>query len=1118
MKINRFQQLKVFYGIALTLIALTLLSSSVLMQHAVRRNEGDARVINLSGRQRMLSQRLTKCVLASDHKCDDGERPKRLYEISESLIAWKAAHLGLQHGDEILGLPPRQNSAAITALFAEMEPFHANMVHALEQMIAQVKDGSSAPDAIHATAEVLLRNEPRFLELMDKITFQFDKEAKERIIELQRMERWGLCAGLLILVLEFLFVFRPSLSHMAEMMNALQRRNEEALSANEQVRENEFRLRTILRTAMDGFCRVDMQGCLLEVNESYCRMSGYGEQELIGRCISIMEALEQPAAIAGRIRKIKERGWDRFESVQRRKDGSLFDVEVCAQYQPMNGGSMFVFVKDISKRKRAEDALRSSECRFRAIIDASPVPFGLNDGEQNITFLNKAFVNTFGYDVADIPTLAHWWPKAYPDAEYREWVAEEWLKRMNKANGTGAAFDPMEVNISCKDGTQRIAMVSAVSLGEQSKDLHLVVLYDITKRKQEENALQESEATIRALLNAADESIHLLDLEGRVLVANQTTANRLGMDLSDLIGKRVYDFFPPDVADARQKIVEELFAAGLPSKKEDTRQGHIFETSFYPIKDTQGKFGRMAIFARDITERKRAEEMLRESEARYAELAEQSSTVAWEVDDQGLYTFVSKVSEAVLGYPPDELMGLKHFYDLHPESGREAFKVSALTIFAQKQPFKNFVNSIQTKDGRQVWVSTNGVPLLNMDGTLRGYRGSDTDITERKVMEEKLLRSQRIEAIGTLASGVAHDLNNILAPIILSAEMLHAAEDAETRASLINSIEECANRGASVVNQVLTFARGTKGDRTTLQLNRLVEEMENIARQTFPKNITITSSVPSDLWPVTGDPTQIHQVLLNLCINARDAMPEGGSLCLFAKSAEIDENFAAMVPDAKAGSYAMLAVSDTGMGIAREIVQKIFDPFFTTKEVGKGTGLGLSTVAGIVRSHGGFVTVESGVGRGTTFKVFLPRETLTAAEQERLSQTEIPQDRGEATILVVEDEAIIAKTLSMVLKNNGYKVLAAFDGNEALALYKEHAQEIDLVFTDVMMPGMDGVALSRALQEINPRVKILASTGQASEFRQDELYALGVDVILHKPYDVRNLLASLHDAIHADGA
>jgi CheY-like chemotaxis protein len=255
-------------------------------------------------------------------------------------------------------------------------------------------------------------------------------------------------------------------------------------------------------------------------------------------------------------------------------------------------------------------------------------------------------------------------------------------------------------------------------------------------------------------------------------------------------------------------------------------------------------------------------------------------------------------------------------------------------------------------------------------------------------------------------------------------------------------------------------------------------------------------------------------VLLNLCINARDAMPDGGHLFMTAGNQEIDENFASTIPDAKPGDYTMLSISDSGTGIPREIIGKIFDPFFTTKEVGKGTGLGLSTVMGIVRSHGGFVTVESEEGRDTVFKLFLPREMGDTAGRRDLAQIKMPRGDDE-TILVVDDELYIAKTISIVLGNNGYKVLTADNGVAALALYREHANEIKVVLTDVMMPGMDGISLSRALKEIAPQVKIIASTGYATESREVELRALGVNVILSKPYDAKKLVSTLHDAIHA---
>lgn len=411
----------------------------------------------------------------------------------------------------------------------------------------------------------------------------------------------------------------------------------------------------------------------------------------------------------------------------------------------------------------------------------------------------------------------------------------------------------------------------------------------------------------------------------------------------------------------------------------------------------------------------------------------------------------------------------------------------------------------------QHWFQMNVTPLR---GSQKGAVIAHLEITERKQAEKELLRLERIDSLGRLAAGVAHDLNNVLTPIILSAEMLPSTEDSATRECLISSITECAQRGADVVNQVLAFARGSRGESTRVPLNTLVKDVEKIIRETFPRNIAITSSLPHDFWPVKVDVTQIHQVVLNLCINARDAMPEGGSLLIRGENVGIDENFAAMVSGAKVGNYAMLSITDSGTGVSDKNIGKIFDPFFTTKEVGKGTGLGLSIVVGGVRSFGGFVTVDSKEGQGSTFKVFLPRSISVEEEPGQVASCEMPQGEGE-TILVVDDELLIAKTTAMVLEKNGYKTLIAADGIEALAIYGEHAHEIKIVLTDVVMPGMGGVQLARALQAINPGVQIIASTGQASEKRQSQLREVGVHVVLRKPYDAIKLLTALREAIHS---
>jgi PAS domain S-box-containing protein len=498
---------------------------------------------------------------------------------------------------------------------------------------------------------------------------------------------------------------------------------------------------------------------------------------------------------------------------------------------------------------------------------------------------------------------------------------------------------------------------------------------------------------------------------------------------------------------------------------------------------------------------------LRSNEIRFRSLLQNVSSVAIKsFTPDGILQYWNKASEELFGYTAEEVLG----HDIHDlivpsDIRQEAQRLSAqLALTGEPIPLKEF--SLMRKDGSRVSVisSLSFVKTPDSPGEIFCF---DIDITDRKRLEAQLMRAQRMESIGTLASGVAHDLNNILAPIILSTDLLRKESNPAVREGLLDTIETCAQRGASVVNQVITFARGAKGEKTTLQLSHLVGEMEKIIRETFPRNITIESHVPDDLWPVKGNSTQIHQVLLNLCINARDAMPGGGFLKISASNQAIDANFAAMTPEARPGCYAMLEVADTGTGIPPEIIGKIFDPFFTTKEIGKGTGLGLSTVIGIVRGHEGFSTVKSEKGHGTTFQVFLPadRGDVVDLSQEK---TEELQGTGEV-ILVVDDDPAVSKSITSVLGFNGYDVLAATDGPQAIELYRKRAEEIRLVLTDLSMPKMDGVALIRALQTIRPQLKAIVSTGRATEESKAELQACGVTMILHKPYDAIKLLAAV---------
>jgi CheY-like chemotaxis protein len=347
---------------------------------------------------------------------------------------------------------------------------------------------------------------------------------------------------------------------------------------------------------------------------------------------------------------------------------------------------------------------------------------------------------------------------------------------------------------------------------------------------------------------------------------------------------------------------------------------------------------------------------------------------------------------------------------------------------------------------------------------------------------------------------------------MMAAPILREETDAAARGKFLDIVESSASRGADVVKQMLTFARGADGDHALLQPIYLLEEVSKIAGRTFPKSIALRTCYDENIWSLEADPTQLHQLLLNLCINARDAMPNGGDLCLGAENFDVDARCASMNPGATAGPHVMLQVTDTGSGIPKEVLDKIFDPFFTTKSVGHGTGLGLSTVAGIVRSHGGFISVESQPGH-TSFKIFLPAKAILNTATAQQVDALIPRGNGQ-TILLVDDEPSIRQVAEVILKSHGYKVLLAEDGPAALALFARQMGLVAAVITDLAMPGMDGLMLARTLRRIQPALKLIVATGRIDESNAAELAALNVDSIMTKPYTTRSLLLKLSHVLH----
>ena len=505
----------------------------------------------------------------------------------------------------------------------------------------------------------------------------------------------------------------------------------------------------------------------------------------------------------------------------------------------------------------------------------------------------------------------------------------------------------------------------------------------------------------------------------------------------------------------------------------------------------------------ELIERKRAEQKIRE-QAALLDIATDAILVR---DLKNKILFWNKGAERLYGWKAEETLGKNANKILYKQPLPEIKE--AQKIVHSKGEWYGELCKVQ-KSGKEIIVSSRWTLVRDEEGKAKSILSVDTDITEKKQLEAQFLRAQRLESIGTLAGGIAHDLNNVLAPILMSAQLLQMKISDERSQRLLKTLESNAKRGAALVKQVLSFARGIEGKRTIVQVRHLLLEIKHVVQETFPKSIEFYADIAPDLWSVSADATQLHQVLMNLCVNARDAMLDGGTLSISAENQFIDQNYARMHLDASVGSYIVITVADTGTGIAPEIMDRIFEPFFTTKELGKGTGLGLSTVIGIIKSHGGFVNVYSEIGSGTQFKVHLPavEGVQTQADQD----LEMPNGNGEL-ILVVDDEAAICEITKTSLETYGYQVLTASDGIEAIAIYAQHKNEISAVLMDIMMPVMNGSTAIRMLQKINKEIKIIAVSGLASSDKVAVAMGAGVKAFLSKPYTAQELLKTISGVI-----
>lgn len=471
--------------------------------------------------------------------------------------------------------------------------------------------------------------------------------------------------------------------------------------------------------------------------------------------------------------------------------------------------------------------------------------------------------------------------------------------------------------------------------------------------------------------------------------------------------------------------------------------------------------------------------------------------------------FWNKSAERIYGWTAAEAREKKANEFLYDSNSPEISTARISTL-----EYGAWVGDLQqkTKDKKSIIVANHWTLVFDGQQAPKSIFMVNTDITEKKELEEKYLRTQRMESLGSLASGIAHDLNNMLSPIMMGVSLLGKQLSDERSQRLLDMMESSVHRGADLVNQVLMFSRGAEGKRINLRLNSIINELEKMVQQTFPKSIRIKTSFARNLWPSVGHPTQIYQVLINLCVNARDAMPNGGIITVEATNEVIDNHYAQMKVEAVPGKFVCLTVSDTGTGIPQEIIKKIFDPFFTTKDIGKGTGLGLSTSIDIAKSHGGFIDVYSEPNKGTTFKVYLSAST---PEQTLLETPLLRTQKGghEELILVVDDDSSIREITKLTLEAYGYKVLLANDGTEAIYIYTKNLEKISLVLIDIMMPNLGGQEAIKVLQIIKPNLKIISMSGIVNNKLAPDIH---IKAFLTKPYSADKLLETITQVLNSE--
>ena len=893
-----------------------------------------------------------------------------------------------------------------------------------------------------------------------------------------------------------------------EMVLGIDRDITERKGAEEAVRETEERFRMVFENVFDGICIHDedpdpTKRKLIECNERYAAMAGRSREELLrlGNMQELQITLEDRANI------------DRLESLAKgtayhgtfswiRPDGRDNIVEYVGVPITWRGKSYSIGIdRDITEQRQAEETLRQSEERYRLLYEYAPVGILLANGSGQILEVNPAALKILGspsveetkrINILTFPLLI----ESGISAAFQRCVEK----------GRPGFGEYPYVSKWGKPIYMYLRYVPVFDAHNQAPLMHIII-EDVTERKQAAEELRAKEENYRQLFDASPDGIILIGTDARIVRANIAMAQMYRYDSpDDLIGVYPPQFVAPSSRDYSEQIIrrrlngEDIHPVEYELVRKD---GTTFygETLATILRNESGTVAGYICITRDITERKRAEETLQASEAQYRSLFENANEAIYIIEP-----FTEKILEAnsrsweMYGFAKEEFIGMS----LRNLTRDVARGESAIRRTLETLSLKDFETVHTKKDGTLLNLLVNA-SVINYKEQ-RAILCISRDITERIQAEEKrqklerdLFQAQRIESIGEMASGIAHDFNNILNIMLGNTSVLLQGDlEPQKVKKGLDTMTRSINRGIALVRQILTFARKTDVEYGVVDINASIKEIAQMVSETFPKSISLSLHLKDEIPSIILDGDQFHQAILNLCINARDAMPKGGVLRI-ATDIQSGSSLRSAYPEATEDSYVCVTVKDTGTGISPEIRRHIFEPFFTTKERGKGTGLGLAVVYGIVRSHNGFINLESEVGKGSTFFLYLPAKEVRQREVKPNESIGEEPLEGDETILVVEDEEDMLELLAEVLGTNGYRVFSAKDGEEAIRISRQNENRIDLVLCDVQLPKISGRETCRQIKQMNPDVKIVFASGFLDSAMKKELIEAGASDFVQKP-------------------